>query len=65
MIKNVLLDCGGVMCCPMTGIWLYPRNFHTLMDTYLIDISPERHRMARIAAEQKLNAKHHLFTEDV
>lgn len=65
MVKNVLLDCGGVMCRPKTGIWLYPRNFHALMGAYLTGITPEEHRRARNAAEQKLNAKHHLYTEDV
>lgn len=65
MIKTILLDCGGVMARPVTGTWLFPRNFHALMDGYLGGISEQEHRQARAKAADILHADHLLFTEDV
>lgn len=65
MVKTVLLDCGGVMAKPASGNWLFPRNFHALMDNYLSNVSDEQHTKARNTAVDLLNADHHLYTEDV
>lgn len=65
MVETILLDCGGVMARPVTGIWLYPRNFHALMDGYLTGVAPQEHRVARAKASEILHADHHLYTEDV
>jgi len=65
MVETILLDCGGVMARPATGTWLFPRNFHALMDGYLAGISEEVHRKARAEASEILHADHHLYTEDV
>lgn len=65
MVETILLDCGGVLARPKTGIWLFPRNFHALMDGYLQGISAQEHRAAREKAAAILNADHHLFTEEI
>jgi len=65
MVETILLDCGGVMVRPHTGIWLFPRNFHALMDGYLEGISAQTHRQARAKAADILHADHHLYTEEV
>lgn len=65
MVKTILLDCGGVMCRPKTGIWLFPLNFHTLMDGYLTSVTPLAHRNARAKAAQLMDADHHLYTEEI
>jgi len=64
MVETILLDCGGVLARPVTGVWLFPRNFHTLMDGYLKGVSDVEHREARAKASAILHADHHLFTED-
>lgn len=65
MIDTILLDCGGVLARPVTGCWLFPRNFHALMDEYLTGVTPEDHRKARSRAAKTLNEDHHLYTEEI
>lgn len=65
MVKTILLDCGGVLARPVTGIWVFPRNFHALMDGYLAGVSDQAHKDARAKALDILHEDHHLYTEDV
>jgi len=65
MVRTILLDCGGVIARPESGTWLFPRNFHALMDGLLANISDDAHRDARKKAADILHEDHHLYTEDV
>ncbi len=65
MVETILLDCGGVMCRPATGNWLVPRNFHALMDDFLVGISLEDLRAARKKANEIMDSSHHLYTEEL
>lgn len=65
MVETILLDCGGVLARPQTGIWLFPRNFHRLMDGLLAQVDAKEHVRARVRASELLHRDHLLYTEDV
>ncbi len=65
MIETILLDAGGVLVYPLTGLWLRPRVFHEIMDKYLAGVGGEEHARARRAAALAMPESDHMYTEDL
>ncbi len=65
MIETILLDAGGVLVYPATGLWLRPRGFHEIIDKYLAGVDPEAHRQALHAAARAKTEDEHMYTEEI
>ena len=67
MIKNVILDFGGVLAYPISGNWFIPFDlFKIVRFTNLIKLMLKKGRLnnAFIAGNEYLNKNHQLSTED-